>query len=87
MNAAGEHASILIGHKIHKTFHRDNGEAAHALANVSLEAPRGVLTALVGPDGAGKTTLIRLAAGLLRPDSGELRVLGLDVVVDPSCGT
>ncbi|HEU5464286.1 MAG TPA: ATP-binding cassette domain-containing protein, partial [Candidatus Binatia bacterium] len=39
----------------------------------------GELTALVGPDGAGKTTLIRLAAGLMAADSGELTVLGMDV--------
>jgi ABC-2 type transport system ATP-binding protein len=42
-----------------------------------------MLTALVGPDGAGKTTLIRLAAGLLRADSGQLEVLGIDVARDP----
>jgi ABC-2 type transport system ATP-binding protein len=42
-----------------------------------------MLTALVGPDGAGKTTLMRLAAGLLRADSGELTVLGVDVAADP----
>ena len=43
----------------------------------------GELTALVGPDGAGKTTLMRLAAGLLRADAGELTVLGIDVAADP----
>ena len=42
-----------------------------------------MLTALVGPDGAGKTTLIRLAAGLLTADAGELQVLGVDVAADP----
>jgi len=57
--------------------------AVQALAGVSLEAPRGMLTALVGPDGAGKTTLIRLAAGLLHADSGELLVLGIDSAKDP----
>ena len=35
---------------------------------------------LIGPDGAGKTTAIRLMCGLLHADAGELRVLGLDPV-------
>jgi ABC-2 type transport system ATP-binding protein len=73
----------LIGNKIHKTFHRDKGEDIRALDNVSFEVRRGALTALVGPDGAGKTTLIRLAAGLMSADSGELSVLGIDVVSNP----
>jgi len=41
------------------------------------------LTALVGPDGAGKTTLIRLMAGLMIADEGELTVLGVDVKANP----
>jgi len=50
-----------------------------ALSELSIEVPTGAISALVGPDGAGKTTFIRLAAGLLRPDRGNLQVLGLDV--------
>jgi len=46
---------------------------------VSFEIRHGTLSALIGPDGAGKTTLMRLAAALLRPGSGALEVLGLDV--------
>ena len=53
-----------------------------ALSALSIEVPAGTITALVGPDGAGKTTFIRLAAGLLRPDRGRLQVLGLDVARD-----
>ena len=53
-----------------------------ALDRVSLSVPRGQLTALVGPDGAGKTTLMRMMAGLLAPDEGSLHVLGLDVTRD-----
>src|SRR5207253_5331743 len=68
---------------VQKTFRRESGEAVAALAGVSLEVGRGLLTALVGPDGAGKTTLLRLVAGLLTPDAGELKVLGVDVAVDP----
>ena len=48
----------------------------------STSAP-GTLTALVGPDGAGKTTLIRLVAGLMPADAGTLTVLGIDVGRDP----
>jgi ABC-2 type transport system ATP-binding protein len=51
-----------------------------ALADVSLRARHGVVTGLIGPDGAGKTTLMRLAAGLLAPDRGTIHVLGLDVL-------
>ena len=54
-----------------------------ALSALSIEVPAGTITALVGPDGAGKTTFIRLAAGLLRPDRGRLQVLGLDVAHAP----
>jgi ABC-2 type transport system ATP-binding protein len=73
----------LVGRDICKTFRRATGEVVRALDGVSLEAGHGTLTALVGPDGAGKTTLIRLMAGLMAPDSGALKVLNLDVVAQP----
>jgi ABC-2 type transport system ATP-binding protein len=74
---------VLLARDVRKTFRRDTGEVVRALDGVSLEAGRGALTALVGPDGAGKTTLIRLAAGLMTADAGELKVLGVDVAADP----
>jgi ABC-2 type transport system ATP-binding protein len=74
---------VLIGHDIRKTFRRDSGEKVEALNGVSIEVAHGTLTALVGPDGAGKTTLIRLAAGLMRPDGGDLKVLDIDVASEP----
>jgi ABC-2 type transport system ATP-binding protein len=73
----------LVGRDICKTFRRSTGEVVRALDGVSLKARHGTLTALVGPDGAGKTTLIRLMAGLMPPDSGTLEVLDLDVVAQP----
>jgi zinc transport system ATP-binding protein len=47
------------------------------LANVNLTIHRGDLVCFVGPNGGGKTTLLRLILGLLRPDSGILRVFGV----------
>jgi ABC-2 type transport system ATP-binding protein len=47
-----------------------------AVAGIDVALHRGQLTALAGPDGAGKSTTIRMLAGLLRPDVGEVRVMG-----------
>ena len=80
---ATDHAPVLVGRHVHKTFRRDTGEKVQALADVSLTVGPGTLTALVGPDGAGKTTFLRLAAGLLSIDSGDLQVLGIDAAADP----
>lgn len=54
--------------------------ATTALDDVSFEVPPGEMFGLIGPDGAGKTTSIRLACGLLKSDTGEVHVLGLDPV-------
>jgi ABC-2 type transport system ATP-binding protein len=51
-----------------------------ALDGLSLDVKRGEMFGLIGPDGAGKTTAIRLMCGLLHPDAGDVRVLGLDPV-------
>ncbi len=57
--------------------------ARTALASVSLSMPRGAVYGLVGANGAGKTTLIKHILGLLRAESGSVRVFGLDPVADP----
>ena len=54
--------------------------AVRALDGISLSVGRGEMFGLIGPDGAGKTTAIRLACGLIRCDTGEIRVLGHDPV-------
>jgi pyoluteorin transport system ATP-binding protein len=82
MNAAAN-SPVLRAREIRKSFQRESGETVKALDGVSLEVADGSLTALVGPDGAGKTTLIRLAAGLMSAYSGEVKVLGIDVSGDP----
>ncbi len=62
---------------VHKRF----GDV-HALDDVAFSAPAGSVTVLLGPNGAGKTTTVRLTTGALISDSGEIRVLGLDPLVD-----
>lgn len=58
-----------------------------AVDAVSLEIRRGEMFGLIGPDGAGKTTTIRLICGLLRADAGAIRVLGADPVADHAAVT
>ena len=71
--------SVVRAEGLSRRFTGPDGRPLVALDRVSLSVPRGQLTALVGPDGAGKTTLMRMMAGLLAPDEGSLHVLGLDV--------
>jgi ABC-2 type transport system ATP-binding protein len=56
--------------------------AVHALAGVSLSVEEGEFFALLGPNGAGKTTLISALGGLVRPDAGQLAIMGHDVARD-----
>jgi ABC-2 type transport system ATP-binding protein len=51
--------------------------------DVSLTIERGEIFGLVGPDGAGKTTIMRMLAGVLRPDAGQISLEGVDVVANP----
>jgi ABC-2 type transport system ATP-binding protein len=64
-------------HALGKSF-----EKVRALDDVTFDVSEGELFGLVGPDGAGKTTLFRILTTLLVPDIGSARVLGLDVVTD-----
>jgi ABC-2 type transport system ATP-binding protein len=58
--------------------------AKTALDNVSITLPRGIVFGLVGANGAGKTTLIKHILGLLKAETGSVRVFGRDPVVDPA---
>ncbi|MBI3432552.1 MAG: ABC transporter ATP-binding protein [Hydrogenophilales bacterium] len=70
-------APILEAVDLAKAF-AAGGRHTQALDGVSFTIRPGAVTGLIGPDGAGKTTLMRLAAGLLVPDAGRIRALGLD---------
>jgi ABC-2 type transport system ATP-binding protein len=54
-------------------------DAAFALRDLSLSVPVGSIYGFLGPNGSGKTTTIRMCLGMMKPDRGEIRVLGMDV--------
>jgi ABC-2 type transport system ATP-binding protein len=54
-----------------------------AVAGIDLDVAAGSLAGLVGPNGAGKTTSLSMMTGLLRPDSGQILINGIDVWADP----
>ena len=57
--------------------------AVEAVRDVNLTIRRGEIFGLIGPDGAGKTTIMRMLAGVLSPDAGRIRLDGIDMVADP----
>jgi ABC-2 type transport system ATP-binding protein len=76
MNAEPVHgADAITMHAVEKRY-----GTTRALDSMSLSVARGEMFGLIGPDGAGKTTAIRLICGLLHADGGNIRVLGLDPV-------
>jgi len=77
-----EAEAALVLQRVSKTF-RTGGLTVKALDAVDIKISAGKVAGLIGPDGAGKTTLIRLAAGLLWPDEGRIQALGIDVVEQP----
>ncbi len=56
----------------------------HGIKDIGLNIARGTSMGLLGRNGAGKTTLVRTLIGLLKPDSGEASIDGIDVLTDPA---
>jgi len=54
-----------------------------ALRGISFSVDEGLIYAIVGPDGAGKTTLIRVLAGIMSADNGGVEIIGRDIIADP----
>jgi ABC-2 type transport system ATP-binding protein len=70
-----EHAVVL--RNVVKVFDHGKQQRVVAVKNLSLSVRRGEIFALVGPDGAGKTTTIRMMCGVLPPTEGTVEILGL----------
>jgi ABC-2 type transport system ATP-binding protein len=75
---AGEPQPAIIGEGLTKDF-----PGVRAVDHLSFEVRPGEIFGLVGPDGAGKTTTLRMLAGIMPPDEGSAKVDGSDVVRDP----
>ena len=67
---------------LHNVTRTEKGVVKPLLRSITAEIPAGRLVALVGADGAGKTTLMRVLAGLLKPQAGRVEILGGDVYAD-----
>ena len=65
-------------HKLTKTY-QTPGEAVRVLDGLDLEVNDGEAVAVVGPSGSGKTTLLNLLGAMDRPDSGKIRIGGVDI--------
>lgn len=68
---------------VRKTYHTRGAPAVEALRGVSLTLRKGERISLLGRNGAGKTTFLRIASTLLVPTSGTVEVFGLDAVAHP----
>ena len=75
---SGTNNGTIIAEGLRKVF-----GAAKALNGLDLEVPAGTIYGLLGPNGSGKTTAVRILATLTAPDGGRASVAGFDVVKDP----
>ena len=78
------HGRVLVFDKVTKSFAKtDSADITHALAEINLTIEPGEFVSIVGTSGCGKSTILRLIAGLIKPTSGEIR---LDEKVIESAG-
>ena len=74
---------MIHAQQLHKAFKTRTG-TVKAVDGVDFRAGDGRITGLLGPNGAGKTTTLRMLYTLMKPDSGQVRVDGIDASADPA---
>ena len=76
-------ADGILAEGLFKRYGRGD-KGRQALRDVSLSAPPGEICGILGPNEAGKTTLVRILCTMLKPDAGSVRIAGQDAVADPA---
>ena len=74
---------MITANQLHRTFNV-SGQQVIAVNNVSFNAEDGAVTGLLGSNGAGKSTTLRMLATLLKPDRGSATIDGSDIATDPT---
>jgi putative ABC transport system ATP-binding protein len=77
--AEGPYSGPVVSAKDVTRRYGEGETAVDALRGVSLDVPKGQLTAVMGPSGSGKSTLMHILAGLDKPSSGEVTIAGTDI--------
>ena len=71
--------SDLISQNLNMIFKTPKGETVHALKDLNFKLKKGELLTVLGPSGCGKTTLLNIAAGFLKPTSGNITLNGKEI--------
>ena len=71
--------SDLVSQKVNMIFKSLKGETVHALKDITFTLKKGELLTVLGPSGCGKTTLLNIAAGFIRPTSGNITLCNKEI--------
>ena len=72
----------IESNNLNKTYNKNNKIEIKALIDFNLKIPKGSIYGLLGPNGAGKSTFINVLGGLVKKDSGNVKICGLDIDKD-----